>query len=202
MMTRRRNQRVLALAALMLAAAASWTIPQTDAHQFRPNLQICVENLDGTPPSQKALGKITAAFQRVKAHPHFKDAQLDRGVGPTIVAGCPGEATITSAAWAGPKRGAPTYPETPSAFHTFVFVVPEAAAQQAFGTVFPRLTAQEVLCVDDGCGEVSTAAYITPAELDNADVLARSLSWGVGLIPPGEQLPTTASPRDAAKHTH
>ncbi len=201
-MTPQRKPRVLALAALMLVAAASWTIPHTDAHQFRPNLQICVENLDGTAPSQKALGKITAAFQRVKAHPHFTDAQLDRGIGPTIVAGCPGAATITSAAWAGPKRGAPTYPDTPSEFHTFVFVVPDVAAREAFGTVFPRLTAQEVLCVEDACGEVSTAAYITPAELDNVDVLARSLSWGVGLVPPGETLPTTASPRDAAKHTH
>lgn len=201
-MTTRHTQRCVALAALTLAAAAIWTMPQTEAQQFRPHLQICVENLDGTPPSQKALGKITAAFQRVKVHPQFKDAQLDRGIGPTIVAGCPGEATITSAAWAGPKRGAPTYPDTPSAFHTFVFVVPDAAAHGAFGTRFPRLTAQEVLCVDDGCGEVSTAAYITPGELDNGDVLARSLSWGVGLIPPGETLPTTAAPRDAAKHTH
>jgi hypothetical protein len=83
-----------------------------------------------------------------------------------------------------------------------VFVVPDAAAQHAFGTVFPRVTAQEVMCVDDVCGEVSTAVYVTPAELDNRNVLARSLSWGVGLIPPGEQLPTTVAPRDAAKHTH
>ncbi len=201
-MTIRRKQRVLALAAFTLVAAAIWTMPPTEAHQFRPNLQLCVENLDGSAPSHKALGKITAAFQRVKAHPHFADAQLNRGIGPTIVAGCPGDATIKSASWAGPKRGAATYPDTPSAFHTFVFVVPEAAAQHAFGTVFPRLTAQEVMCVEDVCGEVSTAAYITPAELDHPDALARSLSWGVGLVPPGEQLPTTLAPRDTAKHTH
>jgi hypothetical protein len=186
----------------MLVAVGIWTMPQTEAHQFRANLQLCVENLDGTAPSQKALGKITAAFQRVKAHPHFGDAQLDRGIGPTIVAGCPGDATITSASWAGPKRGAATYPATPSEFHTFVFVVPDATAQQAFGTAFPRVTAQEVMCVDDVCGEVSTAVYVTPGELDKGDVLARSLSWGVGLVPPGEQLPTTVAPRDAAKHTH
>jgi hypothetical protein len=186
----------------MLVAMGIWTMPQTEAQQFRANLQLCVENLDGTVPSQKAVGKITAAFQRVKAHPHFGDAQLDRGIGPTIVAGCPGDATIKAASWAGPKRGAATYPATPSEFHTFVFVVPDAAAHHAFGTVFPRVTAQEVLCVDDVCGEVSTAVYVTPAELDNGDVLARSLSWGVGLIPPGEQLPTTLAPRDAAKHTH
>ena len=201
-MTTWRNHRILPLAALVLVAVGIWTMPQTDAQQFRANLQLCVENLDGTAPSQKALGKITAAFQQVKAHPHFGDAQLDRGIGPTIVAGCPGNATIKAASWAGPKRGAATYPATPSDFHTFVFVVPDAAAQHAFGTVFPRVTAQEVMCVDDMCGEVSTAVYVTPAELDNGDVLARSLSWGVGLVPPGEQLPTTLAPRDAAKHTH
>ncbi len=115
-MTSRRNYRILPLAALILVAVGLWTMPQTEAHQFRANLQLCVENLDGSAPSHKVLGKIIAAFQQVKAHPHFTDAQLGRGIVPTIVAGRPLDAPITSASWAGPKRRAATYPDTPVSF--------------------------------------------------------------------------------------
>jgi hypothetical protein len=43
-MTIQLKQRVLALAALTLVAAAIWMMPHTEAHQFRPNLQSCVPN--------------------------------------------------------------------------------------------------------------------------------------------------------------
>ncbi len=183
------------LAVLTILAVGVWAMPywtQASNHQHQPehraNLQLCVQNLDGTPAAQKALGKITAAFNRVKLHPHFDDAQLDRGVGPTIVGSCPSDATIKSPQWMA-KYGAPNQPATPSEISTFVFIVPQADADRAFGSIFPRITPQEIMCKKHVCAEVTTAVYVTPAELDNFDVLARSLSWGVGLIPEGERLP-------------
>lgn len=194
-MLSRKINRFVPLATLTLLAIGVSSFPyitQASSHpQHRANLQLCVQNLDGTPTSRDALGKITAAFNRVKTHPSFKDARLDRGTGPTIVAGCPGEATIKSPTWAGPKEGAYVPPtNAPSEFQTFVFIVPEAEAQRAFGDVYPRITTQEMMCVAQTCGEVSAAVYVTPTELDNFNLLARSLSWGVGLIPEGEKLPT------------
>lgn len=197
--------RIRRLAVLAFVAASVWTVPylthasnhaHADHHErpdHRANLQLCVQNLDGTPASQKAVGKITAAFNRVKLHRHFGDAQLDRGIGPTIMAGCPGDATIKSHHW-GAKYGAPQQPATPSEISTFVFIVPQADAQRAFGDVLPRITPQEIMCEDHVCGEVTTAVYLTLAELDNIDVLTRSLSWSVGLIPEGERLPTQVAP--------
>ncbi len=203
-MLAKRTDRNLILIMLSLIAVTVWSFPylsSAGAHQqhHRANLQLCIENLDGTPASKKAMGKIMAAFKKVQAHRHFKDAQLDRGGGPTIVAGCPSEATIKSERWAGFKLGAPNLRTEPSEISTFVFIVPQEEAQRAFGNLFPRITPQEIMCHEEECGEVSTATYITPEELENFDILARSLSWGVGLIPEGEKLPTEKVSQDKYK---
>jgi hypothetical protein len=200
-----RTTRSLILVVLSLIAVIVWSLPhlslagESHQRQHRANLQLCIENLDRTPASNKAMGKIMAAFKRVQAHRHFKDAQLDRGGGPTIMAGCPSEATIKSKQWAGFKFGAPNLRTEPSNISTFVFIVSQEEAQRAFGNIFPRITPQEIMCDEHKCGEVSTASYITPAELENFDVLVRSLSWGVGLIPEGEQLPTEHAAHDKYK---
>jgi hypothetical protein len=203
-MINQRLVRFLTLAALIAVAVGVWIYPHSTTahdHEFRPNLELCVENLDGTPASQRALGKITAAFNQVKLHPSFHDAQLDRGTGPAIVAGCPSRATILSSTWTGPKYGASdTITQEPSEFHTFVFIVPQATVDAKFGSMYPRLTTQETVCMDHACGEISTAVYITPEELENFDVLKRSLSWGVGLVPEGETM--YPGHVDDTTHTH
>lgn len=184
--------RILALAALTLIAVGVWSIPYfTQARKptnHRDNLQLCVQNADGTPASAEALAKIKQAFKdKVETHQHFKAAKLDRGNGPTFTSGCPGEATITSKNWAGPKYGAANLTAAPSEVSTFIFIVSQAEAQRAFGDVYPRITAQEMMCRGDVCGDTTMAVYITPEDLDNKDLLGRQLSWSVGLIPDGEQ---------------
>ncbi len=188
--------RSLVVGMLSLMAVTVWSWPYVsgawEAHQRSPQrgaAKVCIENLDGTPASPRAMGKLMAAVQRVRAHRHFKAARLDREGGPTVLAGCPSDATIKSPRWAGFKLGAPQLRTAPSDIATFVFIVPPAEAQRAFGSMFPRITPQAIMCHEHTCGEVATATYLTPAELERVGVLARSLSWGLGLIPEGEHLP-------------
>ncbi len=205
-MLAKQTNRSLVLMVLSLIALTVWSWPYVsvawETHQRPPQqftAKVCIENLDGTPVSHRALDKIMAALQQVRAHRHFKAAQLDRGGGPTIMAGCPSAATIKSPHWAGSKLGAPHLRTEPSDIATFVFIVPQAEAQRAFGTMFPRITPQEIMCHEHTCGEVATATYITAAELERFDVLARSLSWGLGLIPAGEKLPTEHAAQEKSK---
>ena len=148
---------------LTIVAVAVWSnlplTPTVRGHQWRENLQLCVQSLDGTSIDATKPGKIISGFEEVKKHPSFKEAHLDRGIGPTFTVGCPGEPTIFSPTWYGPKIGAGLVPaNSPSEFNIYIYIASVEDLQRAFGDTFPRITTQEIMCnPDDGvCGEVST----------------------------------------------
>lgn len=155
----------------------------------RTGLRLCVQSLAPGLDSRAAQGPVRGAItSSVATHPDFGPAGLGRE--PVVVdAGCPAAPTISNPRYS--RRGtagAPAAVATPSPYRLFVFVAPAERLAAAFPTATrPRLTPQEVLCRGHVCPEVTTALYLTPAELADPGALARGLTHGVGLWPVGER---------------
>lgn len=188
--------RIVTVVALVLLAIGAWSLPYLRPAGTlagtqdgignvpeRTNLQLCVQGFDGTAVPPNIIGKITAALAKVKNHPDFERAGLNRGGGPTVLRGCPDGPSIKSA-----RRG-PNVITKPSPIFTFVFIASQEELQGLLFKRYPRVTSQETQCEGDKCREVTKAVYLTPQELGNEQQLVSALTSGVGLLLPNEEIP-------------
>lgn len=186
--------RLIAVSIIAMLTLSIWVSPQlirsyTYANDgiggvaSRTNLQICIANHNGAPVTGEVMSKIRTAFAKVKQHPDFERAGLNRGGGPQIRAGCPSASTLNTEKWG---RNTVT---TPGPIHTYVFI---ASAQDLQGTQFkqyPRVVGYEQMCISSQCASVANAVYLTPEELNDPQLLVRTLTAGIGLSDPQPAVP-------------
>lgn len=152
----------------------------------RPGLKICVQSLLPGVEATAVQRQATARMADVSKHPDFSRSGLARQP-VTIDTGCPSGPTIASPGYArGDKIGAPAIVKEPSPYRLYVFVTSAEQVAQAFAWQ-PHLTPQEMICDGGRCVEVTTALYLTPQQIADASVFARSLTQGVGLWPEGRE---------------
>lgn len=181
-----RTNRIVVLVVLVLLVIGVWSYPSLlgsaragDAWvagvSGRTNLQLCVADLRGSAMTDEVMSKIQTTFAKVKKHPDFEQAGLNRGDGPEIRAGCPSAATLNTQEWG---RNTVT---TPGSIQTYVFSASEQDFQQTTFKSYPRVVGQEQMCVDSQCASVANAVYLTTKELNDPALLIRALTVGIGL---------------------
>lgn len=188
-MLKLRKDRIVILAVLVAMAIGSWSFSFW-SHAYagnsklpggRPSLQVCIQKMDGSEVEASVMGKVTAAFARVKHHKDFAAAGLDSGGGMKLLRGCPSVAAA--------KQGHAHVVSHASPIFTFVFVATEAELKDITFKSYPRVGSQETMCSGDKCHEVTKALYITPEEVENEETLVKALTSGIGLV-----LPEAAQP--------
>lgn len=194
-------QRALLLALTLAAAAIGVTVPgRSDAVTVARDLRICVDSVPGGADLQDARVRIERVMRAdVLTHPRFRVAGYDPARW-SVTVGCPTAPALLASGRAYPKNGGVpgrvAVTAQPSGYRAFVFIVPAGDIDRMFGRLPFRVAPQEVTCVADSCGEVSTALYVSPATVAASDApagrqeLAAGLVRAIGLEPPvplGEQ---------------
>lgn len=174
---------------------AETTVP-TDNNPTAQNPVMCVDTIDDQPLAPDIVETIAIAIQEdIQNHPNFTlISERYGGNALEIVQECPSAPTILSDAWTGPEvgSGAPhivnVEPDVSiddwlhkRSAQYFIFVGPEDVLQQAFGDFFPRRTPQEMLCMGHQCAEVTSAIYLTSADIADSERLQSSLLNVLGL---------------------
>lgn len=179
-----RKDRLVTLVVLAALAVGSWSFSfWSQAHAGssklpggRPSLQVCIQKMDGSEVDSATMGKVTAAFAKVKNHPDFHAAGLDSSGGMKILRGCPSVAAA--------KQGRAHVVTQPSPIFSFVFIATEEELKHVTFKSYPRVGSQETMCSGDKCHEITKALYMTPQEVANEEALVKALTAGIGLALP------------------
>ncbi|NOK62348.1 MAG: hypothetical protein GFH27_549331n88 [Chloroflexi bacterium AL-W] len=174
---------------------AETTVP-TDNNPTAQNPVMCIDTVDDQPFNPNVVETIeTTIREAIQNHPNFTFIS-ERYGGNTleVIQECPSTPTILSDEWTGPEvgSGAPhivnVEPDVSiddwlhkRSAQYFIFVGPEDVLQQAFGDFFPRRTPQEMLCMGHQCAEVTSAIYLTSADIADSERLQSSLLNVLGL---------------------
>lgn len=148
----------------------------------RDTLRICVQSYHPQVTNEQLRSTVGKALNLVQTHPDFERSGLGAQA-PVVDIGCPGPARAGMPGFDWEDGMAPessALVETPSNYRTFVFVVSSERLLLPNGTTFWR-TPQELYCYEGRCGEVTTALYLTPEELDMVDLVSLRLADTLGL---------------------
>ena len=197
------QQRVLVALLLALVAAAVWTAAFLRAGSAqagpagiddrtallttnRAILKLCVSSSVAEVSNSALQATTRAALTRVAAHPRFAAVGLAAGGTPAVDMGCPGTARLAEPGF-NPRLGLSDVGgigvDQPSQYRTYVYVVP-AEQLATLGGLGHQRVPQEVYCPPespDSCAAVSTAVYLSPADIADMRKVAREIAGALGL---------------------
>lgn len=150
----------------------------------RPGLEICVESLPNSGiTTADATSLVRGSVATLSAHPRYASSGY-ADVPAQVVSHCPSAPALFASGERHEINGGPAQVFSvtrPSSFRTFVYVAPEADITRVFGNAPYPMSAQESMCRDRDCFEVTTAIYISAAAVKDSSVLRDRLAKGVGL---------------------
>lgn len=160
----------------------------------RDRLLICVQGVGSVSSvAPTARQRIEEALSAVAGqHPNWNPAGYGR-VARAVQIGCPMDPHLLrpGVEYVNGRPGPANAGEralqaqTASPFRLYVFVLPPDDLTRVIrGEFNVRTAAQEVLCDDGRCAEVTTGLYLTPGDLTNAPLLQEWVAKGLGLEPP------------------
>ncbi len=169
----------------------------------RDRLLICVQGVGPVSSAvPNARQRIEEALSAVASqHPNWNPAGYGR-VSRAVQIGCPKDAHLLrpGVEYVNGRPGPSNVGEralqaqTATPFRLYVFVLPPDDLRRVIhGEFNVRTAAQEVLCDDGRCAEVTTGLYLTPEDLTNRPFLQEWVAKGLGLEPP-YTLPTEPRP--------
>lgn len=150
----------------------------------RGALAVCVDALTPGSSRRPVADMVRATLDEQRANPVFAEAGYDRA--PYAVAeGCLARPALLSSGKASDQNGGPYQlfaVRRASPYRAFVFLVSPDDQDRMFGNGLP-LHAQESVCLDKACYEVTSALYVTQQQLGSPR-FTELLQMAIGLKAP------------------
>lgn len=172
----------------------------------RDRLKICV---DGAGPAAAAaplaLQRVAQVLPALSREPKWAESgYAAAAAAPTVQLGCPRDPAVLRPGMV--FRDGNVYPlsqnfpvvKQPSEYTIFVFVLPpDQIGKVDTGPRGVRFATQEMTCEAGQCWTVTFAVYVTPAELQDGEILFKWMRTGLGLgdIGPSDNMPVPPATR-------